>query len=230
VYVNEETGRVTDKVSDEAWEVRRFVEEVKHLIDEDEIIGIETDIRLKTFEGGPDWIGFVDLLQAGSVNDYKTTSSLRYAKTPGELLEDPQACSYVLSVFRDFPEADEFPVRFIYIHTANKIKVNVRCVTALYTREQCESVFSDSVELVKQMVKYAEETDVDKVPGNSEACFDFGGCPHRAYCSMKPEGMLQKKPKHEPKPNPFTHPELFKKKKKEVIDNPSFHPPEIKDE
>ena len=228
VYVNEKTGRVTNNKNDEEWAVRRYVEAVKEHIDDETVIGVETDMKLETFPGGPPWIGFIDLLASNKVIDYKTTSSLRWAKTPDDLLNDPQACSYVLSVFRQFPEADEFDVKFIYVQTSTKTKVNVKPVIATFNRKQCEDIFGTAVVSVREMVDVALIKTADDVEGNPGACMDFGGCPHRAYCKMEIKSTLSEKPTHKPKPNRFTHPELFKKKKKK--ENPSFRPPEVKDE
>lgn len=224
VYVNETTGRVVPDPGPgvETFQVRRFVEAVKEHIDHEKVVAVEGKIRLETYPSGPDWIGFIDLLTTNKVIDYKTTTSFRWAKTPADLLEDPQACSYVLSIFRQFPEADEFDVKFIYIQTSNKIKVNVKPVEATFTRAECEAVFATAVADVKKMSLAAKYTDPNKVPANLAACMDFGGCEHRTYCDRVVKSMLDKKPAA--KPNRFTHPELFGKNKVKAV---TLRPPEV---
>lgn len=229
VVVDETSGQVSAKGTD-VIKVKRFVMAIKDLIDEEEIVELEGKISLETFPGGPPWLGFIDVLAAERVIDYKTTSNFRYAKTPGDLLNDPQACSYVLSVFRKYPEAKEFDVRFIYLQTSNKVKVNVKVVNATFTRADCERVFEDAVVSVREMVQLSKITkDPNTVEANLKACMDFGGCPHRTYCDRVEEDLLEK-PKVKGKPNRFTHPELFKKKKELTTENEvvSFRPPEVK--
>lgn len=230
VQVSEETGRVTDDSEDETHEVERFIEAAKPFLEDLQVIEVEKKMELATFPGGTTFLGYIDVLAADRILDWKTTTSLRYAQTPGDLLENPQAVAYAMSVFDEYPEADEFMVTFFYIHTANKIKVNTKPVTVLMTRAHCEAEYEKIKDDIRDMLVVAKETDPDKVKGNAQACMDFGGCPHRSYCNMKPEGILNNKPKHEAKPNPFTHPELFQKKKEKKIDNPSLQPPEAKDE
>ena len=217
------TGPANEEETSETFLVRRFVEATKEHIDHEKVVAVEGNMRLETYEGGPDWIGFIDLLTTKRVIDYKTTSNFRWAKTPEELKNDAQACSYVLSIFRQFPEADEFDVKLIYIQTSNKIKVNVKPVEATFTRAECEAVFAEAVAEVKKMSIAAKYTDPNKVPGNLAACMDFGGCEHRTYCDRVVESMLNKKPVK--KPNRFTHPELFGKRAKVV----TLRPPETEE-
>ena len=229
VHTNIESGRVVPDSSDESetFLVKRFVEATKEHILDEEVIAVEGKISLETFPGGPKWIGFIDLLSTERVIDYKTTTNLRYAKTPADLLEDVQSCSYALSVFRKFPQADEFDVKFIYIHTGNKIKVNIKPVEATFTREKCEEVFLKAVGDVKKMVIFAQKTDPDEIPCNSDACMDFFKlCDHSAYCKRTHKSSFETKAVK--KPNRFTHPELFRKSVK--VKPITLRPPEVKED
>lgn len=227
VYVDVETGRVA--AEGEEHEVARFVESVIDFLEDVTVISVEEKMTLKTFPGGTTWIGYIDVLAADRIIDWKTTSNFRYANTPEDLMTDPQAISYALSVFRKYPEADEFDVTFVYIQTSNKVKVNVKPVTVTLTRDHCEAEFNKIKKDIKQMLTLSVIQDPDKIPRNLENCMAFGKlCMHAPYCDRVEQGILDKG-KQEVTPNRFTHPELFRKKKKKKKDPVSLRPPEVKE-
>jgi hypothetical protein len=201
VAVNRETGKVEyttagpveDHLLDskredrevDVFQVERFVNAAKKYLPEPgSEMGIEFKVQMATTEGGPPWIGYIDLLTEEEIKDYKTSSDIRrYSKTPEELENDVQQNAYAKFVF-DNSDRDEVPVSLVYLETRNKVKVNTREVTAVIERGKCQAKWAEMLKDVDQMVQLAEEEDSLQVPCNPEACGDYGGCPHKERCGL----------------------------------------------
>lgn len=67
---------------------------------------IEARFEIPTYEGGPNWLGFIDRLEAWRrptprIGDNKTTSDFRYCLTPDEITKDPQLMAYAWAAYQD---------------------------------------------------------------------------------------------------------------------------------
>lgn len=120
-----------------------------------------------------------------AVLDHKTTSSIEsYAKTPEDLLFDPQAITYAIDSLVRF-DAEAADLRWVYYQTkgAHRSKVTAQRIE----REHAANVFA-AIESVAQEAVMALEAGaqpLDLAP-NPSACSGFGGCPHRHRCNLKP--------------------------------------------
>lgn len=124
------------------------------------------------------------------VVDYKTTSNISsYAKTPEDLLFDPQAILYAVDSMARF-QAKSVELRWIYLQTKGAHRSHV-------TRQRIESshaaeVFSAIEDVAKEAAAAldAGAKPLDLEP-NPSACSAYGGCPHRHRCNLKPSDQAR---------------------------------------
>lgn len=143
--------------------------------------------EMGTYEGGPAWIQYIDLVVAqpgdvGEIIDYKTRSSFRYSKTPEELLHDAQLMSNARWLFLS---SDYKTVRVKHLNLLTRGKV--KCVPTFVevTREQVEEEWQRTLATVREMVEWAAiASEADKLPPNTESCDMYGGCRKRAACGF----------------------------------------------
>ena len=149
---------------------------------------IEQKITLKTFPGGPDWIGYIDLLWMVKlpvkISDHKTTGNFKYVKTPSDLRDNIQMNSYGKWVI-DNVDYDEVEYEHIYIGTK---EIRSKIVSVLVTRDHINKIWARDVEKVKAMaeVASAEPTTAEELPPTYSACGMYGGCPYRERCHISP--------------------------------------------
>lgn len=174
---------------------------------------------------GPGWIGKVDQTSITpsqglvQIRDWKGTSALRNAKTPGQLDDDLQVNAYVYAVVRalreiGLPEPREVDVTLVYVEmqprgpigsglewlpkriNPNKVKVKpvspAQGITVASARARWEKSADDQREMLRMS---AIENWQDVFP-NTAACRDFGGCDYLEQCGMEKErdnmGFLDK--------------------------------------
>lgn len=143
--------------------------------------------EMGTYEGGPAWIQYIDLVVAqpgdvGEIIDYKTRSSFRYSKTPEELLHDAQLMSNARWLFLS---SDYKTVRVKHLNLLTRGKV--KCVPTFVevTREQVEEEWQRTLATVREMVEWAAiASEADKLLPNTESCDMYGGCRKRAACGF----------------------------------------------
>lgn len=157
----------------------------------------------------PKWIGYIDVLKVkpAEIGDFKTTSNLRYAKTPTELMSDVQMTSYGKFAYT---EGLEGAITLWHLVIEAKAKKNAEPVdvsdeealadmlappkTKLprykYTpiqvaKDHVETCWQESVEVVNEMVKVAAsaKSHHDVVPDTTR-CGDYGGCEYRDECGI----------------------------------------------
>ncbi len=175
-------------------------------------IGIEQPLHLKIPGANDKFIGFIDLVDhtkgPPEVIDYKTTKDLRYAKTPEDLLTDEQANIYSKWMLEKHPSAKEVKARWLYVcarpsrakaadidgrpRNARGFKEVARIKTRQEVDEQWVGLLADA----KKMVAYSEDRSIwaKDIPGNEDACWDYGGCPFRSKCNIQQTslgGLLQ---------------------------------------
>lgn len=182
VFMNVDTGRPAKH--GEKWLTGRFVRAAIPHIPDRATLTTEQRIVLTTLSGeGPSWVGYIDAHDGVSVYDYKTSSNIKaYAKTTDDLKTDPQAVSYAWAVFLADDEIETVTAHWVYLETRNKVKVNTKKVSVTFTRAECAKEWDKLMSAVGDMVESAAETDTLSLTPNTEACNDFGGCPHQHRC------------------------------------------------
>lgn len=172
---------------------------LEHVPYREERILAERKFMLDTAPGLPPWMGFIDLIddtrtrrQNLSIGDYKTTSDLRYAKTPAELQEDPQMTSYGRYIYDAGHDEPEVDVGHFYVHVKSdgppkRSLPKTLPVFTTITPEIIAVSWDRDLLKVEAMVRAAEhdKTDTLEPLGTSNGqCSKYGGCPHRARCGI----------------------------------------------
>jgi hypothetical protein len=126
------------------------------------------------------------------VGDHKTTSDLQWAKTPEDLLTDPQAVIYAKN------EGDtDVDLLWIYYQT-KKTRKSLPVLQTL-TRDHTSLQFANlelTTHKMRVMVDESRKAEgevveyVRTLPYNSEACNAFGGCPYRHLCKLGPADKM----------------------------------------
>jgi CRISPR/Cas system-associated exonuclease Cas4 (RecB family) len=143
----------------------------------------EHEISLDTVPGGPRWIGFVDYEHLKLILDFKTTSDLRYAKTPEELLEDIQMSAYARAWFEKNPSEQVCTIAQLFIGTKTKTP-KTKYVSVDITREQVAKNTERDLALVAEMIQLANVPDSMSIEPNPEHCSAYGGCYHKNRCGI----------------------------------------------
>lgn len=148
---------------------------------------LEQPGELNTYEGGPAVTQYIDSVLAlpstCKIQDYKTTSDFRYAKTPEELSTNTQLCWNAKFIFA-ISDYDRIEIEHLYLLTKGRPKA--KPVSTFVTRAQVEEVWARDMALVRQMVSWADlgPTTADPLPPNTNACDDYGGCYYRTKCGF----------------------------------------------
>lgn len=170
---------------------------------------IEQEIRLPLGDGLPDMLGYIDLVNPRTpwsdefgnlliLDDHKSTSDFKYALTEEELRGDVQMVTYAmwgyqpqtglfLAEHTGHPRwnagVDLVEVSHIYQHKKKRASRRVAARTE-YGRVARE--WTGIVDDAREMVTCAAAPPVNplEIPGNSNACDAYGGCPHRTTCGV----------------------------------------------
>lgn len=137
------------------------------------------------FEGpsGHSYLGYKDLEQLGSVTDHKTTSDLKWQKTPEDLKKDIQATLYAVDYFRKYPEENDVELRWVYYQTRNTRK---SAITRLRVHQpETWQRFLEIEQIAEQMEVASSKRALD-LPPNINHCSAYGGCPHQGRCNLSP--------------------------------------------
>lgn len=161
---------------------------------------LEQKIELPTFEGGPLWTGYIDVLYESnnypSVLDYKTISSFRYCKTPDELAHDTQVCSYAKWAMEE-SNRDKASVSHLYLLTKVK-KTKANFIEIGITKAQAQEIWERDMETVKEMSKVVAALvpkdgpildRAEEITPNTNACDAYGGCFFRSKCGLQKESI-----------------------------------------
>jgi hypothetical protein len=154
---------------------------------------LEHKFLLPTFEGGPLWMGVIDLgvdEEPPVVCDYKTTSDFRYVKTPAEMESDTQLCSYAKWVQTEQQRANGYMtgviVQLLYLHTRRKTKEKrVMQVETVLTPEQVNAIWMRDLAVVRRMVVAEQLKNVEELSPTIASCSKYGGCPYRTQCGLE---------------------------------------------
>ncbi|MGL4255595.1 MAG: PD-(D/E)XK nuclease family protein, partial [Microbacterium sp.] len=143
------------------------------------------------------WVGRIDLTYLAGpshpvVMDHKTTSNLAYAKTPADLLGDPQANLYAAVAFHELPHAKHVDLAWTYMLTSKPYRakrVHLRVV-----REQVSSMMQVYDEIATDMLTLRQSNKRARdLPYNVETCQKYGGCPHISRCQLSSEELMRAK-------------------------------------
>lgn len=123
--------------------------------------------------------------------DHKSTSDLKWAKTPDDLRKDPQAIIYAADAFAKRPDLDTVELKWIYYQTR---KTRKSAATHLViTRDHVAKEFLAIEKTVEEM-SMVQEASVGKeastfpleLTPNTKHCGAFGGCPYQSNCNLSP--------------------------------------------
>jgi hypothetical protein len=136
--------------------------------------------------------GVVDLINARDpilhVLDHKFVKSLKYAKEPGDALDDPQSVIYCAVALSMRPAA-EIDWSWVYYAAKGKERPRIPCgarkVTRRMTPADLEPGWQKVLADCKEMVDAKRAgTRPEALPHNPLACDDYSGCPWREICPV----------------------------------------------
>lgn len=132
---------------------------------------------------GHSYLGFKDVEAPGIIYDHKTTSNLRWQKTPEDLKTDIQATLYAVDYFRKNPDENDVELRWVYYQTKNtrKSAVTRLRVGQTETWKRFLEIEQIAVEMSAAATKRALE-----LPPSINHCSAYGGCPHQGRCNLSP--------------------------------------------
>lgn len=183
---------------------------VPHLPEEGCDFSVEHKLTLQTHLGIP-WIGYIDLIIESDpvvLIDWKTTSDMRYAKTPAELHNNLQLIVYAHYAY-ELGVKGTVSAGLVYIEvpkTPPKRKARVLPIFAdpPLRRDYVKAIWDGTKQLVKstdeetgedihypplpeildRMLEVARLDDPQDVPCNTTICGKYGGCPFRTECGI----------------------------------------------
>lgn len=145
---------------------------------------IERNFRIPT--GIVDVIGRIDLIVEGAqapwrITDYKTIGDLKYALTDEQLRMDVQCAVYLKDLTQVVPDTKKAEFAHYYFQTGAPGK---RQVIALVSRDETEERWAGILDTVRNQKELSVVTDSTAIPGNPQACNDYGGCPFKGACDV----------------------------------------------
>lgn len=133
-------------------------------------------------------IDLTDLREDGDpwVEDYKTTSSMKWALTRDQIAKSPQMVMYAQFLRHYLPtigKGTPSSIRvshLVYLKDGNIVS---RTGPVRLTTDHLDSQWSRLEGIVSTMKETAVIPAVDKVQATLSSCGAFGGCPHQKYCT-----------------------------------------------
>jgi len=122
------------------------------------------------------------------VIDWKTTSNLKYAKTPQELLQTVQMSGYGMYASIAFPGTEYIRLSHVYFQTRGAHRA-VKS-TALFSLAEIQDRWHTIEEVVKQMRVVAKVSSAEDVPPNVDSCNAYRGCPFKSICPIPKTSVL----------------------------------------
>ena len=146
---------------------------------------VERKFRLKIEELY--FTGIVDLTMPDDeipiVMDHKTTSDLRWAKTPESLIVDPQATLYAYWAFVHFPGVQKVGLQWTYGVTRGSPRATP--VERIVTKSEIEPRLVQSLQSAREMDLIRQSgVRALEVSYDASACEAFGGCPFKEKCNL----------------------------------------------
>jgi hypothetical protein len=140
-------------------------------------------------EGGLQFQGYRDFSRKGAVplvGDHKSTSDLKYAKTPDELRYGAQSLLYAFFAFLENPEATEVDLQWIYYRTRGAPKSEL--VPLRLHKDHVVEAFGALTEIAEECATIVrDKVHPGALPPNVTACKMFAGrepwgCPYQKQC------------------------------------------------
>lgn len=136
------------------------------------------------FGGQP---GFSDDLPV--VADFKTTKSIRkYALNEENLRKDPQAIIYAVNAILE-TKSREINLSWLYMQTEGEARIALPTQVTVHTDEVAHhfaGIEKDGLEIVRLWDEKPKDMDgveyALSLPGNKNACGNYGGCPFQHHC------------------------------------------------
>jgi hypothetical protein len=148
---------------------------------------VHSEVKFTWEVGGLLIAGFKDFTYVRAdgvpvVGDFKTTSDLRWALQPADLLTNTQSVVYAAHAM-DEHETDLVQNRWFYLQRTKAPRL--RIVEQEMTRSPVDTRMAELVEVGKLMTGLysggAKTLDLDF---DAQACGKYGGCPYRANCNL----------------------------------------------
>lgn len=130
------------------------------------------------------YVGFVDLLygyrphEIVVIHDHKTTGDLKWAKTPEELVDDPQRITYSHWAAQSLSVEHVLAVWGYY----QRKPPRVRLAPVLEHRDSLAARFAKLHRRAGLPIVQAQGKPPEELPRDLSHCSAFGGCPYRAEC------------------------------------------------
>lgn len=167
---------------------------------------IEAPIQMPVVKREASLIGYVDLLLPDGVEDHKTTSNMRYAKTQEQLGNNTQLLVYAAFVVREWMREHKTLKDLPFVTLRHNVflkdqdKPTIRPTQAQVPPDHVVS-FWDRVVVpsAQKMLHWKKSglpvTDWEKVPGAKDkgTCRKYGGCPFAGICSRRETPAAHKK-------------------------------------
>ena len=134
--------------------------------------------------------GRIDYTRKGVIEDLKTTSDMRYAKTPQELETDAQALIYLWAARRDPKLLQYGPIdRFAHLIVCKKYPHTTRRVDIKLSEDAIQAGIEEIKREALEIKRISKLARCD-VPVNLTACDDYGGCKQQGVCLQ--DGVFHK--------------------------------------
>ena len=181
-------------------------------------------------------IGRIDLVvpEHSVIIDHKFMGSLRYAKTPAQLADDPQAILYCTWGWR---QGLLRPDALTFRHITYQTRDNPQAVTSQhkFTPAELDEKYARTRTTIERMATTAALTKESEVPAaidseDTSPCKAYGGCPHLARCRALGDKSVWSLDKKTDKGVTVNVLEALAKKKKAqgIEDVGAINPPESK--
>lgn len=116
--------------------------------------------------------GTVELL------DWKSTSAVKWTKQARDLPKLPQ-----MAIYGEWAYETQSHIKALRLSHGYFIEEGgSKKVSLLVHREDLQPTINHVRTIVKTIVDAAKETNNDLLDANTNACYAYGGCPHRTYC------------------------------------------------
>ena len=136
------------------------------------------ELKFKFEHEGITYVGKIDHYEAGFVLDHKTTSDLKWAKTPEQLSADEQTIIYGF-----YAEGDPIDFKWVYYRTRGAPKS--KPVTLSLGRDHIAAEFDKLHTIGKQMAEIeASGARALDLPPSMDICDKYGGCAYVDNCAL----------------------------------------------
>lgn len=160
---------------------------------------VEKSFAFRSPRTGFTYRGFIDFRMSGpganwcTVGDHKSTSNLSYAKTPGDLLYDPQAIIYSVDSMAYYQVPN---VHLMWSYMQTKGAKRHLPVYQDMTQPHVGEAFAAIEETAGEMKLILDTVDAGGILGmypdgvDKGTCTAYGGCPFVGECNLGPKERM----------------------------------------